>query len=191
MRDDLADAVSLVAAGVIAVMMRVEQHRDALGRALLQAGDADFSGVHELAVDGEGAVAVHEIANGAALADEHADTAAKLLESRDRRRCRLRRGLAHETFRDKASAVRGRGEWKRRIQTVCDSWSPPGTRNSILDWLLAATVAIAAISGLAGIDSEIGGLSVRSHGPLRVLALGAVLIAIRLRMGVGSIAASG
>ena len=90
MRDDLADAIRLVAAGVIAVMVRVEQHRNALGRALLQAGHADLGGVHELAVDADGAVGVHEIADRAALADEHADAAPQLLESRHRRRCRLR-----------------------------------------------------------------------------------------------------
>ena len=104
-RDDLADAVGLVAAGVIAVMVRVEQHRDALGGALLQAGDADFCGIHELAVDGEGAVAVHEIANRAATADEHADTAAELLESRHRWRGRLCRGLTAEGGRAVARGV--------------------------------------------------------------------------------------
>ena len=34
------------------------------------------------------------------------------------------------------------------------------TRNSILDWLIAATLAFAAISGLAGIDVE----EVAGHG---------------------------
>ena len=60
-------------------------------------------------------------------------------------------------------------------------------RNSILDWLIAATLAIAAISGLAGIDLTIGGVSFRSHGPLRVLAVAAVLVVIRWRTGIESI----
>jgi 4-amino-4-deoxy-L-arabinose transferase-like glycosyltransferase len=60
-------------------------------------------------------------------------------------------------------------------------------RNSILDWLLAATVAIAVIGGLAGIDITIGRVSLSSHGPLRVLALTLVLAAIRWRLGVESL----
>jgi hypothetical protein len=61
-------------------------------------------------------------------------------------------------------------------------------RNSILDWLIAATLALAAISGLAGIDLTIGGVSFRSHGPFRVLAVAAVLVVIRWRTGIESIA---
>jgi len=37
--------------------MRVEEHRNALGRALLQARHANLGGVHELAVDGNRAAA--------------------------------------------------------------------------------------------------------------------------------------
>ncbi|HJU44799.1 MAG TPA: glycosyltransferase family 39 protein [Vicinamibacterales bacterium] len=59
-------------------------------------------------------------------------------------------------------------------------------RNSILDWLIAATLATAAISGLAGIDLTIGGISFRSHGALRVLAVAAVVAAIRWRLGIDS-----
>ena len=61
-----------------------------------------------------------------------------------------------------------------------------GTRNSILDWLLAATLAVAVISGLAGIDFEIGGVSFRSHSAWRVLVLSAILVAIRRWMGIDS-----
>ena len=60
------------------------------------------------------------------------------------------------------------------------------TRNSILDWLLAATLAIAVISGLAGIDFEIGGVSFRSHSAWRVLVLSAIVVAIRRWMGIDS-----
>ena len=61
------------------------------------------------------------------------------------------------------------------------------TRNSILDWLIAATLAVAAISGLAGIDVDLGAFSLRSHSAWRVLILSAVLIAIRWRMTIESL----
>jgi hypothetical protein len=60
-------------------------------------------------------------------------------------------------------------------------------RNSILDWLLAATVAIAVISGLAGIDVTIGRVSLSSHSLLRVLAVTAILGVIRWHLGVESL----
>jgi hypothetical protein len=60
-------------------------------------------------------------------------------------------------------------------------------RNSILDWLLAATFAFAVISGFAGIDLTAGGVSFRSHNPWRVLVVAAVLFAIRWRLGVPSV----
>ena len=60
-----------------------------------------------------------------------------------------------------------------------------GTRNSILDWLLAATLAVAVISGLAGIDVDLGSWSFRSHSALRVLVVAAILLAIRVRLGLG------
>jgi Dolichyl-phosphate-mannose-protein mannosyltransferase len=60
------------------------------------------------------------------------------------------------------------------------------TRNSILDWLIAATLAFAAISGLAGINVDFGGISLSSHSAWRVLALTGVLIAIRRRMTIES-----
>src|SRR5688572_3159278 len=81
MRDDLAHAIGFVPAGVIAVVVRVDEHGDALWRTLLQAGDADLGGVHELTVDRDRTVAVDQVADRAALADEHADAAAELFES--------------------------------------------------------------------------------------------------------------
>ena len=57
-------------------------------------------------------------------------------------------------------------------------------RNSILDWLIAVTLAFAAISGTAGIDLELGPVALRSHSAIRVLAATAVLLAIRWRGGV-------
>ena len=64
-----------------------------------------------------------------------------------------------------------------------------GTRNSILDWLLAATLALAAISGLAGIDADLGGVRLRSHSAWRVLVPWVILVAIRIRLGIGEPAA--
>jgi hypothetical protein len=63
------------------------------------------------------------------------------------------------------------------------------TRNSILDWALAASVALAILVALAGLDIRAGSLSVSAHGPLRVLASTGILVAIRLRFGVESLPA--
>jgi hypothetical protein len=59
-------------------------------------------------------------------------------------------------------------------------------RNSILDWLIAAIVAFAAISATAGVDLEAGPVSIRSHGALRVLIVAGIAIAIRWRTGIES-----
>lgn len=59
-------------------------------------------------------------------------------------------------------------------------------RGALLDWLLAATIAVAAVAALAGIDIEVGGLRFRSHSPLRVLVAAAVLLGIRAWMGIGN-----
>src|SRR5688500_5541653 len=61
------------------------------------------------------------------------------------------------------------------------------TRNSILDWLIAATLAFAAISGTAGVDFELGNLSLRSHHAVRVLVVAVILIAVRWRIGIASV----
>ena len=60
-------------------------------------------------------------------------------------------------------------------------------RNSILDWLIAATLALAAISGTAGIDLELGPVGLRAHSAIRVLVAAIVLIAIRWRLHIESI----
>lgn len=60
------------------------------------------------------------------------------------------------------------------------------TRNSILDWLIAATLAVAAIGALAGIEVDVGAMSLRSHSAWRVLIVSAMLIAIRSRMAIES-----
>lgn len=63
------------------------------------------------------------------------------------------------------------------------------TRNSILDWLLAGSIAFAILAALAGVDLRVGALSIRAHNPLRILAATGILAAIRLRFGVESPAA--
>ena len=63
------------------------------------------------------------------------------------------------------------------------------SRNSILDWLLAVSIAAAVLAGLAGIDFQVGGISIRSHSPIRVLAVATVLAAIRWRLGIASVPA--
>ena len=58
---------------------------------LLDAREADLGRWHELAVDDDGAVVVHEIPNRAAVTSEVSDAATDFLELRDgwrrRRRC--------------------------------------------------------------------------------------------------------
>jgi hypothetical protein len=63
------------------------------------------------------------------------------------------------------------------------------TRNSILDWLLAASLALAVLVALAGVDFRIGALSVRAHSAWRVLAATGILVSIRLRFGVETLPA--
>lgn len=63
------------------------------------------------------------------------------------------------------------------------------TRNSILDWLLAVSLALAVLVAFAGMDFRLGALSVRAHSALRVLAATGILVSIRLRFGVESLPA--
>ena len=60
------------------------------------------------------------------------------------------------------------------------------TRNSILDWLIAATLAVAAISELAGIDVDLDAFALRSHSAWRLLIVSATLVVIRWRMTIES-----
>jgi hypothetical protein len=57
---------------------------------------------------------------------------------------------------------------------------------ALIDWLAAAALALAVIVAAAGIDFRIGGVSIRSHSTVRVLAAAVVLIAIRVRLGIDS-----
>lgn len=57
------------------------------------------------------------------------------------------------------------------------------SRNSILDWLIAVSLALAAIVAVAGVDARIGTLSLRAHSPWRILIVAAMLLAVRWRFG--------
>ena len=87
-----------VVTGVVAVMVGVDQHLDALGSTLLQARHADFRGRHELAVNHDRALGTHQVANRSAVAGEIPDAAPDLLELRHRRlrSARLCRRLRRE-----------------------------------------------------------------------------------------------
>ena len=56
----------------------------------------------------------------------------------------------------------------------------------IVDWLLAATIAIAVVVGTVGIDVHVGDVSLRAHSAIRVLILSAVILAIRWRLGIAT-----
>lgn len=62
------------------------------------------------------------------------------------------------------------------------------TWNSILDWLLAASLALTIVVATAGIDFRLAGLSVRSHGWARVAAAAIVLVLVRRQVGIASYA---
>ena len=96
MRDDRPDdrPEHLVAGGVIAVVVGVDQDVDRVRRLLLEALDARLRGVDVLAVDDQHPVARREPSDRAASAREDPDPAAQILELRDRRRRRLRLVLA-------------------------------------------------------------------------------------------------
>ena len=57
----------------------------------------------------------------------------------------------------------------------------------MLDWLLAAAVAVALIVALAGVDARVFGLTIRAHSASRVLIVVAILLAIRVWRGVGHV----
>jgi hypothetical protein len=78
-----------IAAGVIAVMVGVDQQLDALWRLLLQTIDARARGRGKLAVHRNGAVAVDQVPDRAALAGEIAHPPPQFVERRDGRRGRL------------------------------------------------------------------------------------------------------
>jgi hypothetical protein len=57
---------------------------------------------------------------------------------------------------------------------------------ALVDWILAASIAVAVVTAIAGVDFKIAGLSVRAHGGGRVLVLSLALLAIRWWIGITS-----
>lgn len=55
-----------------------------------------------------------------------------------------------------------------------------------VDWLLAASLALAVVVAVAGIDFKIGSLAIRSHSAVRVLAISLLLGVVRWRIGIAS-----
>ncbi|MEO7132781.1 MAG: glycosyltransferase family 39 protein [Vicinamibacterales bacterium] len=58
-----------------------------------------------------------------------------------------------------------------------------------VDWLFAISIALAVIVSLAGVDFKIGAVSISAHGPIRVLVVAIVLLAVRWRIGIASVSA--
>jgi hypothetical protein len=55
---------------------------------------------------------------------------------------------------------------------------------ALVDWLLAASLALTLLVALVGVDVRLGGVTVRSHSAVRVLALVAALVLVRWRFGI-------
>lgn len=68
-----------------------------------------------------------------------------------------------------------------------DSTTPHRGFGAIVDWLLAASIALAIVVAVAGIDFKIGPVSIRSHSAIRVLAVSVVLAFARWRIGITSL----
>ena len=61
--------------------------------------------------------------------------------------------------------------------------------SALLDWALAAAIAVAVIVAIAGIDFHLAGVTVRSHSAIRVFAGAGALFLVRQRFGIAPIAA--
>ena len=61
-------------------------------------------------------------------------------------------------------------------------------RDSILDWLLAAAIAVTVLVATAGIDFRLAGVTVRAHGWIRIALGTAALFLVRQRFGIDSYA---
>jgi len=69
-----------------------------------------------------------------------------------------------------------------------DSTTPASFFSVLLDWAIAAALALTVLVFLAGVDIRMGGVTVRSHSAVRVLAAAVALVLVRLRFGVASYA---
>jgi hypothetical protein len=69
-----------------------------------------------------------------------------------------------------------------------DSTTRAWSLNALVDWLLAASLALAVLVAIAGIDFKVGAISVRAHSAARIIAVSLVLAAVRWRIGVPPLA---
>jgi hypothetical protein len=67
-----------------------------------------------------------------------------------------------------------------------DSTTPASFFTALLDWAIAAALALTVLVFLVGVDIRIGGVTVRSHSAARVLAGVIALVLVRLRVGIES-----
>jgi hypothetical protein len=67
-----------------------------------------------------------------------------------------------------------------------DSTTAPRLFAGAVDWALAAALALAVLVYLVGVDVRLGGVTVRSHSAVRVLAAAAALFLVRQRIGIAS-----
>ena len=67
-----------------------------------------------------------------------------------------------------------------------DSAAAPRYFALLLDWAIAAALALTVLVFLVGVDIRIAGVTVRSHSAVRVLAGAAALVLVRWRFGIAS-----
>jgi hypothetical protein len=67
-----------------------------------------------------------------------------------------------------------------------DSTTGLSSLAGVLDWLIAAVLALSVLVFLVGIDIRLGGVTVRSHSAVRVLAAVVALVLVRQRFGITS-----
>lgn len=67
-----------------------------------------------------------------------------------------------------------------------DSATAPRRLALLLDWAIAAALALTVLVFLVGVDIHLAGVTVRSHSAIRVLAGAAALLLVRWRFGIAS-----
>ena len=61
-----------------------------------------------------------------------------------------------------------------------DSTTAPGYFIPLLDWAIAAALALTVLVFLVGVDIHLGGVTVRSHSAMRVIAGVVALVLVRV-----------
>jgi hypothetical protein len=67
-----------------------------------------------------------------------------------------------------------------------DSTTAPGYFIPLLDWAIAAALALTVLVFLVGVDIHLGGVTVRSHSAMRVIAGVVALVLVRVWLGIAS-----